>query len=394
MRIRPTALAAAILAASALVPGAASAGTVSIQGSKLVHAPSQGQHSRLGVTYKRGDENSKHLLVTEEGAAATVTAGPGCRRSGDAVECARDKVSTIVLLGGDGNDVLYNATLVPATLDGQAGADTLFGGWGADALLGGPGADTADYSYRTAALSVDLDGKANDGAAGEGDSVASDVESIVGGSADDRLRGGPGANRLSGGGGTDTLVSRDSGPDTVSCGDGSDSVAADPADLIDPDCESVDVQSASAAPPLLSAPHVFSGAKVSGQPITMTRDGRARVEVTCPAGRADPCQGTVTIRNAAAARATVSKRVKPKSRIERKGRKKAPALGRGRFEIAPSQTKTVSVKLSRNGRHRVRRRRRVRCSVNVSVRGPDGKLVVTSQQVTLKAPRRTKRSGR
>ena len=44
-------------------------------------APSPGQNSRLGVTYKSETTTSSHLLVTEEGAGATVTAGPGCRRA-------------------------------------------------------------------------------------------------------------------------------------------------------------------------------------------------------------------------------------------------------------------------------------------------------------------------
>jgi len=387
MRARPLLLAAAVLAASALTPTAAEAGTVSLVGSKLTHAPSPGQNSKLGVTYK---EKSSALRVTEEGPGATVTAGPGCNTKDGAVQCPLNKVSAISLLGGDGDDILYNATWIPAILDGQSGSDTLYGGFGADELIGGSGTDTADYSYRTRALSVDLDGEADDGAAGEGDSVASDVESIVGGSANDKLSGGPGPNRLSGGGGMDTIISRDSAADTVTCGNESDSVAADPADSVAADCESVDVQVASAeAPSLISAPSpIFMGADVSGRPITMTTDGRALVRIACPAGRTKACRGTVTIRDTATTLASTA--TSPKTKTKTKG----VVLGKRKFRIAPGQSKDVSVKLSRNGRHRVLRERRVRCSVNVGVRGENGKSVVTRKQVTLKAPKRDRRTRR
>ncbi len=266
--------------------------------------------------------------------------------------------------------------------------------------------DTADYGYRTRALTVDPDGVADDGAAGEGDLLAPDIETIIGGSGDDTLGGGPGPNRLVGGNGddrldggagsdtmdggpgSDTMLSREGAPDAVTCGSDADYAAADPSDTIGPDCETVDVQSAAAPPPSLGpAPSpLFSGAELSGKPITLTRDGRARVLITCPVGRARACRGTVTIRESTGRRAAASARRKS----ERKGR----VLGRRKFKLAPGQSKRISVKLSRNGRHRVLRRRRVRCSVNVGVRGADGKSVVTRKRVTLRAPRRGQRRGR
>jgi len=170
-------------------------------------------------------------------------------------------------------------------------------------------------------------------------------------------------------------------------------VAADPSDSIAPDCESVDVQGASVQPPpLISAPSpIFGGAGVSGKPITMTADGRALVQIACPAGRVKACRATATIRESATGRASISTRRKTKSKTKSKSKskKKPQALGRRKFAIAPGRTKNVSVKLSRNGRHRVLRKRRVRCSVNVGVRGQDGKSVLTRQQVTIKAPKRS-----
>lgn len=409
MRRRLIALVAATVAASALAPAVANAGTVSLVGSQLTHVPSPGQSSKVGVTYEDDDDDDdgSDLRVTEGASGASLTAGPGCRREGSAVECPRSNVKRITLLGGDGDDIIYNATRLPATLDGQTGNDTLYGGFGADVLIGGPGIDTANYGYRTHAVTVNLDTVADDGASGEGDLVAPDIETIVGGSGDDTLSGGPGANRLSGGGGgdhlnggagidaldggagADTVVSRETDADNVTCGSESDSVAADPADSVAPDCESVNVQAASVPPPpFFSAPKpLFSGAKVSGKPVTMTRDGRARVRIGCPTGRTRACRGTVTIREKARGRASASASARP-----RKGR----VLGRRKFKIAPGRSKKVSVKLSRNGRHRVLRRRRVRCSVNVGIRDQNGKSTVTRKPVTLRAPKRggKRRNGR
>ena len=54
-------------------------------------------------------------------------------------------------------------------LTGGEGNDVLDGGGGADTLGGGEGYDLADYSARTAPVSLTLDGAANDGEAGEQD---------------------------------------------------------------------------------------------------------------------------------------------------------------------------------------------------------------------------------
>ncbi|MDX6470557.1 MAG: hypothetical protein QOF75_2360, partial [Gaiellaceae bacterium] len=140
----------------------------------------------------------------------------------------------------------------PNAIDGGAGDDLLDGGGGPDTLAGGNGSDAVDYSSRTVPLNVDLDGQpADDGEAGEGDTVGTDVEGIYGGSAadvltggpgDDLLDGGPGADQLAGGGGEDVVdysartaaVSADADgavSDDGESGEG-DSIAADVEDLI------------------------------------------------------------------------------------------------------------------------------------------------------------------
>jgi Ca2+-binding RTX toxin-like protein len=81
------------------------------------------------------------------------------------------------ILGGAGND----------TLSGLAGNDTLMGHSGTDAINGGADVDTASYTDRTAGVTVDIDGVADDGNSDDGptgarDNVKTDVEKLIGGS--------------------------------------------------------------------------------------------------------------------------------------------------------------------------------------------------------------------
>ena len=68
---------------------------------------------------------------------------------------------------------------------------------GPDTLSGGSGVDAVDYSTRTTGVTVTLGGgPANDGEAGEDDSVGADVEGVLGGAGDDILIGDDLANAL------------------------------------------------------------------------------------------------------------------------------------------------------------------------------------------------------
>jgi Ca2+-binding RTX toxin-like protein len=203
--------------------------------------------------------------------------GSGTRRVREtdnlfSLESARGSSHADVLRGGPG----------PNVLAGGAGADDLDGGAGPDLLVGGSGRDRADYSGRRAPVDVTLDGQANDGAAGEGDSVDPSVEDVAGGMRGDRLTGserrnvllggggrdtlaglgggvtidgGDGADRIDGGDGADALIggpgldlllggagndrveARDGRRDGVECGDGRDTVTADRVDRVGADCE-------------------------------------------------------------------------------------------------------------------------------------------------------------
>jgi hypothetical protein len=124
------------------------------------------------------------------------------------------------LSGGDSGDVIYGGSH-GGTLNGEVGPDTLVPGTGADRVNGGDGNDRADYGARTAALTLSLDGIANDGQASEGDNLASDIEVLVGGSGNDLLTGSPSAESLWAQAGDDTVNGR-AGGDWINGGTGTD----------------------------------------------------------------------------------------------------------------------------------------------------------------------------
>jgi Ca2+-binding RTX toxin-like protein len=99
-----------------------------------------------------------------------------------------------ILSGGSGNDILIGGSPNLLTVDGK---DTFQGGDGAG--------DYADYGFRTNAVTLRLDGVANDGSGGENDSIGNDVEYLLGGRGNDLIVGNASANFLAGGAGADTL---------------------------------------------------------------------------------------------------------------------------------------------------------------------------------------------
>jgi Ca2+-binding RTX toxin-like protein len=132
--------------------------------------------------------------------------------------------------GGDGND----------TLRGGAGADILNGGNGddtfdegsatnnGDTMTGGAGIDLVNYSARTNAVTIVMDGTTAGGETGEGDKVGIDVENLRGGDGADNITGNALENILEGGDDVDTIrglggddaIDGDAGDDIIDCGDG------------------------------------------------------------------------------------------------------------------------------------------------------------------------------
>lgn len=117
--------------------------------------------------------------------------------------------AAVTVNGGDGDD----------TLTGGDGNDTLSGGLGNDlfktstggtadgddSYIGGGGTDKMDYSGRTAALTVTMDSVAGSGQTGESDTLANDIEDLLGGTGSDTLSGNALPNTIKGGAGDDTI---------------------------------------------------------------------------------------------------------------------------------------------------------------------------------------------
>jgi Ca2+-binding RTX toxin-like protein len=229
-----------------LLPASAGAATVTVSGSELRYDAVAGEVNVVTV-----DRIAESYRVVDR--SAGLSSGPGCVSAGPStVLCTTTNVETAVLRlgdgadtatvaltindvptigssidGGPGNDQLtsgwYDGQLTGGDGDdvliGNEGHDTLDGGTGADTLRGGPGKDRVDYSARDQRVSVTLDSAADDGADGERDLVAEDIEEVFGGSGPDVIRdarvqiGGAGDDRLTGG-------------ESVRGGDGDDALIA------------------------------------------------------------------------------------------------------------------------------------------------------------------------
>lgn len=127
-------------------------------------------------------------------------------RGGSAADELTGDTAANTLYGGTGADLL-NGLAGNDKLYGEVDHDILDGGTGADVVDGGDGIDLATYASRTAAVSVRLDHKANDGVASEGDNVI--AEAVTGGAGDDRIAGDDADNVLRGGAGADSLFGYD-----------------------------------------------------------------------------------------------------------------------------------------------------------------------------------------
>jgi Ca2+-binding RTX toxin-like protein len=197
------------------VTGAAGAETVTINFSSGLLRP--------GVTNEGAGENEIEIDLAMGGGDDSlivdgrpevdlfISGADGINFNGDGdADITRQNVQNITLNGGGGNDTLSGAggggtgaAMAGAiTLQGAAGNDTLTGGQGNDTLNGGAdsdderggdgndtfnqgadpngadslngqaGQDAVNYNARTIAISVTLDGVADDGASGEGDNGA------------------------------------------------------------------------------------------------------------------------------------------------------------------------------------------------------------------------------
>jgi serralysin len=201
-------------------------------------------------------------------ATATITAGSG----NDFLRGGSASTSTTIVAGGgddnvddgEGDDVIHGGEGADGVFGylgndqvyGEGGNDKLRGGEGndledggpgdddlghrsvntvgepdpgADQLRGGEGTDRLRLDGHVGAMAISLDGQANDGTAGEGDNVGSDIESILGTSGNDVFTGSAGADGFDGGGGGDEIHGA-GGNDDVRGGGGNDRVFGDAGD--------------------------------------------------------------------------------------------------------------------------------------------------------------------
>jgi Ca2+-binding RTX toxin-like protein len=161
-----------------------------------------------------------------------VTAGPGCTATTSTSAVCVGATKTRIDAGA-GDDNITVESMLPTDVYGGSGNDTYHAGPTPDGrtrFFGGDGIDHADYSARTTAVTITLDGAANDGAPKERDNIERDVEGVMGGSGDDHLSagtldavldGGAGDDVLRGGSGNDTLLGG-AGNDTLLGGPGND----------------------------------------------------------------------------------------------------------------------------------------------------------------------------
>jgi hypothetical protein len=168
----------------------------------------------------------------------TMVLGDATATDGESLELDNldDDIETVN--GGTGNDT-FSGTALAHTFNGNAGNDKLLALAtvdGAQVFNGGADSDTVDYSARSVAVVVTIDGvAANDGESGETDSIAVDVENIVGSSVADNLTGNLSNNRITGGDGDDTMNGgagddifpqglADDGADIITGGTGADTI--------------------------------------------------------------------------------------------------------------------------------------------------------------------------
>jgi Ca2+-binding RTX toxin-like protein len=237
-----------------------------------------------------------NIEVQRGGADNDAITGTGCTEDVIGTTFSCTGITAVVANGGGGGDTLdaSGLTTARATLDGGDGDDHLRGGAAADSISGGAGIDSVTAAGTP--VSVSLNDVADDGTAGEGDNVHSDIEDVtvssgstatVAGSGagnvltvttgDGTISGGAGSDTLQGGTGDDAIDARDGYADRVACGPGMDSVKADQLDQVYADCENVTrepvVGGADDRPPTVTWSAPSSGAALSAAvPTTLAVD--------------------------------------------------------------------------------------------------------------------------
>ena len=329
------------------------------------------------------------------------------------------------LLGGTGNDIE----------DGGSGDDYIGfhslsdngeNDQGADTLRGGSGYDNLHLDGHSGGMAISLDGQANDGSAGEGDNVGSDIESILGTSGTDVFRGTAGPDRfdggaagrddIRGGGGDDTLIggSGDNflygeagndqvegryGIDRVDGGSGRDRLFGDidgctgnycdpdPGDaLFARDGEADLVACGGAGTAQIDQFDLLAGrgcnsvdrqnVAAAGRLAKATFRGSRRSINVSRSGRF-----TYSFRAGASLRGKAAFRSVKKVRVSKRAR---ATLARKSFKVPKSGKVKLKIKLSRKNLKILRRNRKIKTKVTVTLKNAAGLSSVASATVTLK----------
>ena len=375
------------LGASLLTPAVASASTASVDAATqaLRYVADPGEANRVRFMHGPAQYELEDLGVVFPGAAAPRCSSPAPYR----IACS-PPVSSVSVELGDQGDTVSVAFPGSVTVEGGDGDDIFVaqrsGLEGGDVFRGDAGTDAADYGERSAPVTIDLDGVADDGEPGENDNINGDVEDVTGGAGDDRilgnaarnhLRGGPGDDQLDGGAtrdvldggaGTDTLLARHGGADSVRCGDGVDTAFIDPEDTVSSDCERVLRTSVGiVGPPLLP----------------VASDGTVPVRITCAAPVDKLCRGRLAITLTVWRRIPHSRERDQVAAARHRRRRTNIRLASGRFALPRGQSRPVLVRLDRAARRRLDSCHRLKAKV-VVVTGDaaDGRTVV-SRRVAL-----------
>ena len=276
---------------------------------------------------------------------------------------------------------------------------------GADILSGDDGRDRVSYATRTAPVNVNLGSFwGGDGQSGEWDFVSSTVEEVVGGSGDDTPdrhergqhldRRSPATTRSTAA--TETTCSRAATASTSStratattrcaaatlrrtpssCGAGHGQHRRGRRRHVAADCERPAVAPDDAAVP----PGAATLDRVPSS-VRLTRKGYLRIQVTCPITAVNGCTGSITIEVLAVAKSLTAMSCRA-----------AASGAAGAFSLKAGQTKVTKVKISRNGRRRVLAKKRAKCKVSVHTTNAGTKRVTVSKKITVKAPKKAKRS--
>ncbi|MFL5956048.1 MAG: calcium-binding protein [Solirubrobacterales bacterium] len=206
------------------------------------------------VTAKLGDDNDTSVNETGMPLYAFGDDGNDRLTGGSVYDDVDGGPGNDVVVGGDGGDEVIGGSGDDRVIGGNgddqlvpsAGTDAADGGPGGDELLESEGPDDfhggtdprpvgaqramfggivvgvfqpesidmVTYQFNHQPLAVSLDENANDGPAGEGDNVHSDIERVLGGFAEDRLEGNSRFNELNGWDGDDKLFGY-GGPDLL-----------------------------------------------------------------------------------------------------------------------------------------------------------------------------------